>query len=63
VLLAMGIDPILGRSSVRMTLGHSSTPADVEALLSALPAALDRARRAGQVRIDARLAASVRAEG
>ncbi|HEX6886589.1 MAG TPA: cysteine desulfurase family protein [Candidatus Nanopelagicales bacterium] len=63
VLLAMGIDPILARSSVRMTLGHSSTPAEVEALLSALPAALDRARRAGQVRIDARLAASVRAEG
>ena len=33
---------------------------DVDALLAALPAALERARRAGQVRIDARMAAAVR---
>jgi cysteine desulfurase len=58
VLLAMGVDPVLARSSLRMTLGHSSTPADVEALLAALPAALDRARRAGQVRLRPRSAAA-----
>jgi cysteine desulfurase len=60
VLLAMGIDPVLARSSLRMTLGHSSTAADVEALLAALPGALERARRAGQVRVSSRLAAAAR---
>jgi len=29
-----------------VTLGHTSTDADVDAFLAALPAALDRARRA-----------------
>ncbi len=60
VLLAMGIDPILARSSLRMSLGHTSTRADVDALLGALPAALDRARRAGQVRISAQMASAAR---
>lgn len=54
VLLAMGVDPVRARSSLRMTLGHSSTQADVDALLDALPGALERARRAGQVRLEAR---------
>jgi len=63
VLLAMGIDPVLARSSLRMSLGHSSTPQDVAALLSALPAALERARRAGQVRVSAQLAAALRDGG
>jgi cysteine desulfurase len=63
VLLAMGIDPVQARSSLRMTLGHSSTTADVDALVDALPGALARARRAGQVRISARLAAAVRDGG
>ena len=60
VLLAMGLDPVLARSSLRLTLGHSSTPADVDALLAALPAALDRARRAGQVRVTSAMAAAAR---
>ncbi|GAA1627655.1 cysteine desulfurase family protein [Catellatospora bangladeshensis] len=47
VLLAMGADPAAARSSLRFTLGHTSTPADLDALLTALPAAVDRARRAG----------------
>jgi cysteine desulfurase len=46
VLLAMGADDDRARSSLRFTLGHTSTPADVDALLAALPAAVDRARRA-----------------
>ncbi|WP_091554519.1 cysteine desulfurase family protein [Micromonospora pattaloongensis] len=50
VLLAMGADDDRARSSLRFTLGHSSTPADVDALVAALPAAVERARRAGAIR-------------
>jgi cysteine desulfurase len=46
VLLAMGADDDRARSSLRFTLGHTSTPADVGALLAALPQAVERARRA-----------------
>lgn len=60
VLLAMGVDPSLARSSLRFTLGHSSTQADVAALHAALPGALDRAQRAGQVRVSSRMAAAAR---
>jgi cysteine desulfurase len=47
VLLAMGAADDRARSSLRFTLGHTSTPADVEALVAALPPAVERARRAG----------------
>ncbi len=47
VLLAMGADPELARCTLRFTLGHTSTREDVDALVAALPSALDRARRAG----------------
>jgi cysteine desulfurase len=46
VLLAMGADDETARSSLRFTLGHTSTAADVTALLAALPGAVERARRA-----------------
>ena len=46
VLTAMGVDPALARGSLRFSLGHTSTGADVDALLDALPAAVDRSRRA-----------------
>jgi cysteine desulfurase len=46
VLLAMGADPVAARSSLRFTLGHTSTEADVDVLVAALPAAVERARRA-----------------
>ncbi|MCA2217291.1 cysteine desulfurase family protein [Jidongwangia harbinensis] len=46
VLLAMGADDDRARSSLRFTLGHTSTRADVDALLAALPGAVERARRA-----------------
>ena len=39
------------RSAVRFSLGHSSTPADVQALAAALPAAVHRARAARRVRL------------
>ncbi|MGI5213534.1 cysteine desulfurase family protein [Plantactinospora sp. CA-290183] len=50
VLLAMGADDDRARSSLRFSLGHTSTPEDVEALVAALPGVVERARRAGAVR-------------
>ena len=47
VLLAMGCSDAEARSSLRFTLGHTSTEADVDALLAVLPAAVERARAAG----------------
>ena len=44
VLLAMGADDDRARSSLRFSLGHTSTGADVAALLAALPAVVERAR-------------------
>jgi cysteine desulfurase len=46
VLLAMGIDPVTARGSLRFSLGWSSTERDVDRLLDALPAVVARARRA-----------------
>jgi cysteine desulfurase len=46
VLLAMGVPEAHARGALRVTLGHTSSDADVDAFLAALPAALDRARRA-----------------
>jgi cysteine desulfurase len=50
VLLAMGADDDRARSSLRFSLGHTSGPDDVAALLDALPAVVERARRAGAVK-------------
>ena len=47
VLLAQGADEASARSSLRFSLGHTSTAADVDALLDALPGVVERARRAG----------------
>ncbi|QSB13656.1 cysteine desulfurase [Natronosporangium hydrolyticum] len=46
VLLAMGADEPVARSSLRFTLGHTSVTEEVDALVAALPAAVERARRA-----------------
>lgn len=46
VLLAMGADPAAARGSLRLSLGHTSTDADVDAALEVLPAAVQRAREA-----------------
>jgi cysteine desulfurase len=46
VLLAMGAQEDAARSSLRFSLGHTSTAADVDALLDALPGVVERARRA-----------------
>ncbi|HEY8654946.1 MAG TPA: cysteine desulfurase family protein [Dermatophilaceae bacterium] len=46
VLLAMGMPEQKARGALRLTLGHTSTAADVDAFLAALPAAVERAQRA-----------------
>ena len=50
VLLAMGYDEQSARGSLRLSLGHTSTEADVDAVLAALPAVHERARAASLVR-------------
>ncbi len=47
VLLGMGSTEAEARGALRVTVGHPTTDADVDALLAALPAAYARARRAG----------------
>ncbi len=46
VLTAMGADPASARGSLRFSLGHTSTEADIDAVLAVLPAAVERARQA-----------------
>jgi cysteine desulfurase len=48
VLLAMGADEAVARGSLRFSLGHTSTPADVEAVVAVIGAVVERARRAGR---------------
>ena len=50
VLLATGADPDRARSSLRFSLGHTSTDADVDALLAVIGPVVERARRAGMGR-------------
>ncbi|MHA6694238.1 cysteine desulfurase family protein [Homoserinimonas sp. A520] len=47
VLVGMGLSEAEALGALRFTLGHTSTEADVDALLAALPAAVERASRAG----------------
>jgi cysteine desulfurase len=49
VLLAMGADDERARGTVRFSLGHTSTADDVDRLMAVLPAAVERAHRAGVV--------------
>ena len=49
VLLAMGCDEVRARSSLRISLGHTSTSADVDALVEAIGPVVERARAAGAV--------------
>ncbi|WP_328378754.1 cysteine desulfurase [Streptomyces sp. NBC_01020] len=47
VLLATGTDPDLARGTLRFSLGHTSTEADVAAVAEAIGPAVERARSAG----------------
>jgi cysteine desulfurase len=48
VLLAMGHSEVEARGALRLSLGHNSSEADVEAALVALPGVVERARRAAR---------------
>jgi cysteine desulfurase len=47
VLLAMGAEDRRARGSLRLTFGHTSTEADVQAVLDVIGPVVERARRAG----------------
>jgi cysteine desulfurase len=47
VLLAMGRDEAEARGSLRFSLGHTSTQADIDAVVAAIGPAVERARAAG----------------
>ena len=47
VLLAMGADDVSARSALRFSLGHTTTQADVDALVEAIGPVVERARAAG----------------
>ncbi|MFJ1763348.1 cysteine desulfurase family protein [Amycolatopsis sp. NPDC088138] len=47
VLLAMGADPAAARGSLRFSLGHTSTAADIEAVAAEIGGVVTRARQAG----------------
>ncbi|MGI8648209.1 MAG: cysteine desulfurase NifS [Acidimicrobiales bacterium] len=50
VLLAMGVGAVAARESLRFSLGRTSTTTDIDALMGALGAAVERARCAGVTR-------------
>jgi cysteine desulfurase len=54
VLLAMGADEATARGSLRFSLGHTSTPADVEAVAAVITQVVERARRAGKPAVSGR---------
>lgn len=60
VLLAMGAPHERARGSLRFSLGHSSTAADVDALVEAIGPAVERARAAGIVNVSTSSTSSTR---
>ena len=46
VLLAMGCDADQARHSLRFSLGHTTTPGDIDALVEAIGPVVERARAA-----------------
>lgn len=46
VLLALGLEPALAAAALRFSFGRTTTEADIDAVLAALPEAVARARRA-----------------
>ncbi len=50
VLIAMGLDMADARSSLRFSLSHTTTDADIDAVAQVIDEVVDRARAAGLVR-------------
>ncbi|MCP2259918.1 cysteine desulfurase [Streptoalloteichus tenebrarius] len=61
VLLAMGVDPVTARGSLRFSFGHTSTAADVDAVRAAIGPVVERARNAGLAGLRRSAAAGVAA--
>lgn len=55
VLAAMGVPPEAARGSLRLSLGWTSTAADVDRVLAALPEVLERSRAVGRLAAPARV--------
>jgi cysteine desulfurase len=49
VLIAMGLDPVKAKSSLRFSLGAHSSQTDIDQLIAVLPEVVSRARAAGLV--------------
>jgi len=47
VLIAMGLSEADARGALRFTVGHTTTTAEIDALIAALPVAVERASQAG----------------
>ncbi|NDH88097.1 MAG: hypothetical protein EBY61_05605 [Actinobacteria bacterium] len=47
VLAAMGVDRLVAQGSLRLSLGHTTTEADIEAALEHIPPAVERLRAHG----------------
>ncbi|WP_067871110.1 cysteine desulfurase family protein [Nocardia vermiculata] len=47
VLIAMGVEPRRARGSLRFSLGHTTTRADIDRVLEVLPSVVERAEAAG----------------
>jgi cysteine desulfurase len=45
VLHAMGVDPNLARGALRMTLGHTTSDADIDLAINALTESITHLRR------------------
>ena len=47
VLAAMGVDRMVAQGSLRLSLGHTTTDADVDAAIEIIPPAVERLRAHG----------------
>ena len=57
VLLAMGVDPVMGAGSIRLSLGWDTTATQIERVLDVLPGIVERVRAAKAAESRAREAA------
>lgn len=51
VLAAIGVEPVLARGSLRLSLGFATTPADIDLALQVIPGAVERLRAFASPRV------------